>query len=161
MFSQARFNGPCGKFKLTNMADDQVDLTPGDIPDARFSEKFWLKWSRINQTGNKKKLLERCISSGFARSISSLFSTTSLHRSSDRCSIQNLLSQGQEPASNENLKIYDLDPERIFTIWSKVSETDWRTKAKWGHYSNYSRCRLSSCRKKLVWFCVVLVWKRL
>ena len=54
MFSQARFNGPCGKFKLTNMADDQVDLTPGDIPDARFSEeeiekltvaklKFWLK----------------------------------------------------------------------------------------------------------------------
>ena len=54
MVSQARFNGPCGKFKLTNMADDQVDLTPGDIPDARFSEeeieqlivaklKFWLK----------------------------------------------------------------------------------------------------------------------
>ena len=39
MFSQARFNGPCGKFKLTNMADDQVDLTPGDIPDARFSEE--------------------------------------------------------------------------------------------------------------------------
>ena len=30
-----------------------------------------------------------------------------------RVLIQNLLSQGQEPASNENLKIYDLDPERI------------------------------------------------
>ena len=30
--------------------------------------------------------------------------------------IQNLLSQGLEPASNENLKIYDPDPERIFTI---------------------------------------------
>ena len=27
------------KFKLTNMADDQVDLTPGDIPDAGFSEE--------------------------------------------------------------------------------------------------------------------------
>ena len=36
--------------------------------------------------------------------------------------MQKLLSQGQEPASNENLKIYDPDPERIFTIWSKVSE---------------------------------------
>ena len=30
--------------------------------------------------------------------------------------IQNLLSQGQEPASNENLKIYDPDPDRIFTL---------------------------------------------
>ena len=31
-------------------------------------------------------------------------------------SYENLLSQGLEPASNENLKIYDPDPERIFTI---------------------------------------------
>ena len=29
--------------------------------------------------------------------------------------VQNLLSQGQEPARNENLKIYDPDPERSFT----------------------------------------------
>ena len=36
---EVRLNGPCGKFKLTNMADDQVDLTPGDIPDVGFSEK--------------------------------------------------------------------------------------------------------------------------
>ena len=36
---EVRLNGPCGKFKLTNMADDQVDLTPGDIPDAGFSEE--------------------------------------------------------------------------------------------------------------------------
>ena len=57
MVSQARFNGPCGKFKLTNMADDQVDLTPEDIPGASFIEeeiekltvsqlKFWLKCLR-------------------------------------------------------------------------------------------------------------------
>ena len=70
---EVRLNGPYGKFKLTNTADDQVDLTPGDIPDAGFSEeeiekrtvaqlKFWLKCRRINQTGNKKKLLERYIS---------------------------------------------------------------------------------------------------
>ena len=26
---EARLNGPCGKFKLTNTAEDQVDLTPG------------------------------------------------------------------------------------------------------------------------------------
>ena len=25
-YMEVRFNGPCGKFKLTNMADDQVDL---------------------------------------------------------------------------------------------------------------------------------------
>ena len=30
--------------------------------------------------------------------------------------MQNLFSQGQEPASNENLKIYDPDPDRIFTL---------------------------------------------
>ena len=27
-----------------------------------------------------------------------------------------MFSQGQEPASNENLKIYDPDPDRIFTL---------------------------------------------
>ena len=36
---EVRLNGPCGKFKLTNMGDDQVDLTAGDIPDAGFSEE--------------------------------------------------------------------------------------------------------------------------
>ena len=77
-YIEVRLNGPYGKFKLTNTADDQVDLTPGGIPDGGFSEeeiekltvaqlKFWLKFRRINQTGNKKELLERCISSGFAR----------------------------------------------------------------------------------------------
>ena len=30
--------------------------------------------------------------------------------------IQNLFSQGQEPGSRENLKIYGHGPERIFTI---------------------------------------------
>ena len=34
-----RLNGPYGKFKLTNTADDQVDLTPGGIPDGGFSEE--------------------------------------------------------------------------------------------------------------------------
>lgn len=54
------------------MADDQVDLTPEDIPGARFSEeekgkftfahlKFWLKCSRINQNGNLKKTLFRLL----------------------------------------------------------------------------------------------------
>ena len=33
-----------------------------------------------------------------------------------RVFIQNLLYQGQKPASDENLKICDHDPERIFTI---------------------------------------------
>ena len=33
-----------------------------------------------------------------------------------RVLIQILLSQGQEPVSNENPKIYDHDRERIFTI---------------------------------------------
>ena len=93
---EMRSNGLCGKFKLTNKADDQVDLTPGDIPDAGFSEeeiekltvaqlKFSLKCRAINQTGNKKEPLERCIQSGFARSISCLFSTTSIHRSLETC----------------------------------------------------------------------------
>ena len=29
IYMEARLNDPCGKFKLTNTADDQVDLTPG------------------------------------------------------------------------------------------------------------------------------------
>ena len=71
--------GPCDKFEITNTEDDQVDLIPGDIPGAGFSEEerekwlnFWLKWRRINQNGSKKELLEtrKCTSSGFARSIS-------------------------------------------------------------------------------------------
>ena len=36
---EVRLNSPCCKFKLTNTADDQVDLTPGDIPGAGFSEE--------------------------------------------------------------------------------------------------------------------------
>ena len=36
---EVRLNSPCGKFKSTNTADDQVDLTPGNIPDAGFSEE--------------------------------------------------------------------------------------------------------------------------
>ena len=54
-----------GKFEITNTADDQVYLIPGDIPGAGFSEEerekwlnFWLKWRRINQNGSKKELLE-------------------------------------------------------------------------------------------------------
>ena len=89
--------GPCGKFEITNTGGDQVDLIPGDIPGAGFSEEerekwlnFWLKWRRINQNGNKKELLEtrKCTSSGFARSISCLcclFSTKSLHGCLDTC----------------------------------------------------------------------------
>ena len=38
-YMEVRLNSPCGKFKLTNTADDQVDLTPGNIPDAGFSEE--------------------------------------------------------------------------------------------------------------------------
>ena len=67
---EVRLNSPRGKFKITNMTDDQVDLTPEDIPGANFSEeeigkltvayvKLWLKCRRINQNGNKKTLLER------------------------------------------------------------------------------------------------------
>ena len=66
---EVRLNSPCGKFKMTNMADDQVDLTAEDIPGASFIEeeieqptvsqlKFWLKCLRINQNGNEKELLE-------------------------------------------------------------------------------------------------------
>ena len=66
---EVRLNCPRGKFKITNMADDQVDLTPEDIPGVSFIEeeiekltvsqlKFWLKCLRINQNGNEKELLE-------------------------------------------------------------------------------------------------------
>ena len=66
---EVRLNSPWGKFKITNMADDQVDLTPENIPGASFIEeeiekltvsqlKFWLKCLRINQNGNENELLE-------------------------------------------------------------------------------------------------------
>ena len=32
-------NSPRGKFEITNMGDDQVDLTPEDIPGASFIEE--------------------------------------------------------------------------------------------------------------------------
>ena len=68
--TEVRLNSPRGKFKITNMADDQVDLTPENIPGTSFIEeeieklpvaqlKFWLKCRRINQSVNKKELLER------------------------------------------------------------------------------------------------------
>ena len=67
---EVRLNSLCSKFEITNMADDQVDLNPEDIPGASCSEeeigkltvswlKFWLKCCYINQNGNKKELLER------------------------------------------------------------------------------------------------------
>ena len=54
---EVRLTSPRGKFKITNMADDQVDLTPEAIPGASFIEeeiekltvsqlKFWLKCLR-------------------------------------------------------------------------------------------------------------------
>ena len=55
---EVRLTSPRGKFKITNMSDDQVDPTPEDIPGSCTS------------------------SSGFARSINCLcclFSTKSLH----------------------------------------------------------------------------------
>ena len=52
-----------------------------------------------------------------------LFSTKSLRSGLDTC-FHTKLSQGQEPGSRENLKIYDHDPERIFTRYGKVSKTD-------------------------------------
>ena len=65
---EVRLNSPRGKFKITNMADDQVDLTVEDTPGASFIEeeiekptvsqqKFWLKCLRLNQNGNEKELL--------------------------------------------------------------------------------------------------------
>ena len=51
---------------------EQVELSPEDIPGASVSAeqigkltvsqlKFWLKCRRINQSGNKKELLERYV----------------------------------------------------------------------------------------------------
>ena len=65
---EVRLNSSGGKFKITNMVDDQVDLTAEDIPGASFIEeeieeltvsqlKFWLKCLRIKQNGNEKELL--------------------------------------------------------------------------------------------------------
>ena len=65
---EVRLNSPRGKFKITNMADDQVDITAEDIPGASFIEeeiekltvsqqKVWLKCLRLNQNGNEKELL--------------------------------------------------------------------------------------------------------
>ena len=34
-----RLNSPRGKFEITSRADDQVDLTPEDIPGASFIEE--------------------------------------------------------------------------------------------------------------------------
>ena len=80
------------------MADDQVDLTPEEIPGARFIDeeienldvvhlKFWFKCLRINQNGYKKELLERlvyiiqlhAINQQFMLPLFFFFSTTSLH----------------------------------------------------------------------------------
>ena len=67
---EVRLNSPRRKFKITNMADDQVDLTAEDIAGASFIEeeieklivaqpKFWLKCLLINPSENKKELLQR------------------------------------------------------------------------------------------------------
>ena len=37
--TEVRLNSPRDKLKITNMADDQVDLTPEDIPGTSFIEK--------------------------------------------------------------------------------------------------------------------------
>ena len=72
---------------------EQVELSPEDIPGASSEQigkltvsqlKFWLKCRRINQSGNKKELLERyvvmylasfdCLSRySFINNLSSLF----------------------------------------------------------------------------------------
>ena len=36
---EVRLNSPRDKFKITNMADYQVDLTPEEIPCASFSKE--------------------------------------------------------------------------------------------------------------------------
>ena len=36
---EVRLNSPLVKFKITNMADDQVNLTPEDFSSASFCEK--------------------------------------------------------------------------------------------------------------------------
>ena len=66
---EVRLNTPRSKI-ITNMTNDQVDLTLEDILGASFSEeeiekltvaqvKFLLKCRRINRNGNKKELLQR------------------------------------------------------------------------------------------------------
>ena len=63
-----RLNSPCGKFKITYMPDDQVDLTPADIPGVSIIEEeiekltvaqVFVKMSLKNQDGNNKELLQR------------------------------------------------------------------------------------------------------
>lgn len=78
---EVRLNGPHGKFKRTEMADNQVDLTPEvDIPRTNFIEKEIDKFTiaqlilmlifilisiiilYFNQNGNKKNYWKgRCI----------------------------------------------------------------------------------------------------
>ena len=134
---EVRLNSPRRKFKITNMADDQVDLTLEDIniPGVSFIEeevekltvaqlKFQLKCRRINQSGTEKELLDRYKLYIIIRlrEIDQLFMLFNYFELKvyiavkTRVLIQNLLSQGQEPVSNENPKIYDHNPERIFTI---------------------------------------------
>ena len=36
---EVRLNTPCSKFEITNMVDDQVNLTPEGISGASFSEE--------------------------------------------------------------------------------------------------------------------------
>ena len=61
-----RLTSPRSKFEVTNMADNQVDLTPEDIPGASFIEeeiekltvpqvKFWFKCRRINQRKEERR----------------------------------------------------------------------------------------------------------
>ena len=45
---EVRLNSPRGKFKITNMGDDQVDLTPEDIPSASFIEEQIKKFDRCS-----------------------------------------------------------------------------------------------------------------
>ena len=45
---EVRLNSPRGKFEITNMADDQVDVTPEDIPGAGFREEEIGKLTLLN-----------------------------------------------------------------------------------------------------------------
>ena len=58
---EVKLNSPCGKFKITNMVDNQVDLTTEEEIEKLTITllKFRLKCCHINQNGNKKKMLER------------------------------------------------------------------------------------------------------
>ena len=40
---EVRLNTPCSKFEITNMVDDQVNLTPEGISGASFSEEEIVK----------------------------------------------------------------------------------------------------------------------